>query len=96
MVEKILASGPGWVQDVGSWETPKVLASPAPPADPHVCTQVKKKLSKVRLRRYIAKGLVRSLTRFFPVKKGDDDIRVVYDGTASGLNDALWAPSFSL
>ena len=28
--------------------------------------------------------------------KGDLDIRVVYNGTASGLNEALWAPGFYL
>jgi len=39
---------------------------------------------------------VKSLTNYFPVEKGDDDIRVVYDGTKSGLNGALWAPTFGL
>lgn len=37
-----------------------------------------------------------SLTRFFAVQKGEDDIRMVYNGTASGLNDVLWAPNFGL
>jgi hypothetical protein len=32
----------------------------------------------------------------FDVPKGDTDIRMVYDGTSSGLNEALWAPSFWL
>ena len=31
---------------------------------------------------------------FDVVKK--DDIRMVYDGSKSGLNDALWAPWFAL
>jgi hypothetical protein len=39
---------------------------------------------------------VESLTSFFAVPKGDSDIRMVYDGTKSGLNDALWAPWFAL
>ena len=30
----------------------------------------------------------------FDVPKGEDDIRMVYDGSKSGLNDALWAPWF--
>jgi len=32
----------------------------------------------------------------FDVPKGDDDIRMVYDGTKSGLNACLWAPWFPL
>ena len=28
--------------------------------------------------------------------KGDNDIRVVYDGTKCGLNDAVWVPTFFL
>ena len=55
-----------------------------------------KKLNKVRDRRYIAPGPVTSLTSFFSVPKGDDDIRMVYDGTKSGLNDCMWVPRFGL
>jgi hypothetical protein len=32
----------------------------------------------------------------FDVPKGEDDIRLVYDGTKSKLNDHLWAPWFPL
>ena len=64
------------------------------PKDPSTFDMVLDKISKVRSRRYIAAGLVLSLTSFFPVPKGDDDIRMVYDLTACGLNAALWAPSF--
>ena len=32
---------------------------------------------------------------FFEVDK-DSDIRLVYNGTSCGLNDALWAPNFWL
>ena len=32
---------------------------------------------------------------FFEVEK-DSDIRLVYNGTSCGLNDALWAPNFFL
>ncbi|CAJ1943751.1 unnamed protein product [Cylindrotheca closterium] len=48
------------------------------------------------MRRYISKGVVVSLTSFFAVQKGDNDIRMVYDGTKSGLNDAMWVPRFGL
>jgi hypothetical protein len=53
-----------------------------------------KKLDKVLPRGYISPGLVVSLTSYFAVAKGDTDIHLVYNGTSSGLNAALWAPSF--
>lgn len=55
-----------------------------------------KKVNKVRRRMYIAAGVVYSLTHMFDVPKGVEDIRMVYDGTASGLNDVIFAPHFSL
>jgi len=55
---------------------------------------MKEKLGKVRRMGYLAPGEVKSLTSFFAVPKGDSDIRMVYDGTKSGLNDAMWAPWF--
>ena len=48
------------------------------------------------LRGYILPGQVNSLTGFFAVPKREDDIRIVYDATACGLNAALWAPNFAL
>jgi hypothetical protein len=57
---------------------------------------MKRKLATVRNRRYIIPGTVRSLTSLFSVPKGDTDIRLVYDGTKSGLNKAVWAPWFPL
>ena len=39
-------------------------------------------------------GSIKSLTHDFAVPKGVNDIRMVYDITASGLNNALWAPRF--
>ena len=57
----------------------------------------KKKLTKVRKRRYIAPTPgIKSLTSFFSVPKGEDDIQMVYDGKKSGLNAALFAPWFGL
>jgi hypothetical protein len=38
---------------------------------------------------------VEAMMFMFDVPKGDD-IRMVYDGSKSGLNKALWAPWFSL
>ena len=57
---------------------------------------IKKNIDKVRSRRCIAGGTVLSLTDFFYVPKGKDNIRLVYDLTASGLNDDLWAPVFCM
>lgn len=55
-----------------------------------------KKLAKVRERRYVEPGEVTSLTSFFAVPKGTEDIRMVYDGTKSGLNENIWVPRFPL
>jgi hypothetical protein len=40
--------------------------------------------------------MVASLTAFFEVEKGDDDIRLVYDGSVIGLNLSIWVPRFFL
>ena len=42
------------------------------------------KISKVINRGYIKRGNVKSLIKYFSVPKGSDDVRMVYDGTASG------------
>ena len=64
------------------------------PPDPDDAARVAAKLKAVRDKRYISEGMVKSLTSFFAVPKGDTDIRIVYDLSACGLNEALWAPSF--
>ncbi len=64
--------------------------------DPNKMKQVKEKLDKIRQRGYVEAGRVESLISFFDVEKGSDDIRMVYDGSASGLNDLLGAPWFPL
>jgi hypothetical protein len=58
--------------------------------------KVIKKLEKVRDQGYISPGMVASLTAFFAVEKGEDDIRLVYDGSVSGLNLSIWVPCFFL
>ena len=45
------------------------------------------KLYKVRERLYIDVGLVLSLMHMFCVPKGDSDIRMVYNGAASGIGN---------
>ena len=34
-----------------------------------------------------------NLLQYFAVTKGEADIRVVFNGTSCGLNDALWSPN---
>jgi hypothetical protein len=41
-------------------------------------------------------GEVTSLTSFFAVSKGTEDIRMVYGGTKSGLHENIWVPRFLL
>jgi hypothetical protein len=57
---------------------------------------MREKLAKVRDRRYITPGFVKSLTSFFSVPTGDEDVGMVYDGTVSELNDSIWVPRFIL
>lgn len=66
------------------------------PKDSAIRDKVVEKISNVRSKGYIQKGYVKSLTSFFAVPKSDDDIRMVYNGTSSGLNDAVWASWFAL
>ena len=54
------------------------------------------KSGKVRTQNYILPGEVNSLTGFFAAPKGTDDIHIVYNATACGLNNALWSPNFFL
>ena len=75
---------------------PRWLVPQRAEKDPNLRAAMRKKLDKVRKLRYICPGEVKSLTSFFAVPKGENDIRMVYDGTKSGLNDAMWAPWFAL
>jgi len=54
------------------------------------------KLPKFVKRGYISQGSVTSLISYFSVPKEESDIRLVFDGTKSGLKSKLWAPSFCL
>ena len=62
--------------------------------DPAEFETSRKMVDKVRSRHYIAGGTVLILTASFYVLKGEYDIRLVYDITASVLNDDLWVPIF--
>ena len=64
--------------------------------DPLIKERMREKVNKVRKRGYVIPGFVKSLIYFFAVPKGVSDIRMVYDGTASGFNDTIWVPNFGL
>ena len=67
--------------------------------DPENKAKVLSKIKKVVDRGYLIptpKIDVSSLMFVFDVPKGDSDIRMVYDGSKSGLNDSIWAPWFPL
>ena len=59
---------------------------------PLVATKIEGMLRKG----YLSSGFVVNLLHYFAVPKGDADIRVVFNGTSCGLNDALWSPNFYL
>jgi hypothetical protein len=42
---------------------------------------MKETLYTVRFRYYVEAGLISALTSFFAVTKGDDDIRMVFNGS---------------
>ena len=67
-----------------------------PRVSPEHQVLISKKLSDVRYKNYIGPGKVKSMMSYFNVPKGDSDIRMVYDGTKSGLNSVMWAPWFPL
>ena len=75
---------------------PKFTKAQQAPKTPEDRIMVWRKLSKVRERLYIDVGLVLSLMHMFYVPKGDSDVRMVYNGTSSGINDCLFAPHFGL
>jgi hypothetical protein len=58
--------------------------------------KVLEKLCVARNKGYIDLGLVESLIAFFEVPKGLTDIRMVYSGTKSGLNESMCPPWFPL
>ena len=75
-------------------EPPEYLTGQPKEKDPNTKKRVEEKLQKVVYRGYLDdKQVIKSLTSFFAVPKGEDDIRMVYDGTKCGLNSAVWVPT---
>ena len=75
---------------------PRCTKTQKAPKEKKTLELVQEKLRNVRGKGYIDKGPVVSVTSLFDVPKGKDDIRLVYNATDSGLNEAVWAPWFSL
>ena len=63
--------------------------------DPVVNLKMKEKLLKMLKKRHLEPGVIISLMNYFAVPKASD-IRMVFDATKSGLNEALYAPWFAL
>ena len=59
-------------------------------------TKMKNNVENVRKSMYSDPGIVLSLTQMFYVRKGLNNIRMVYNGTLCNLNLDLWAPHFGL
>jgi len=76
--------------------SPAYRKSQPPEPDVLIKQQVREKLCKFTTRGYIRPGTVNSLISYFAVPKGETDICLVFDGTKSGLNAAIWAPTFTL
>jgi hypothetical protein len=64
--------------------------------DPATREKMKLKLLKMFRKGHVERELILALMNFFSVAMGENDIRMVFDGTKSGLNDVLWAPWFAL
>jgi hypothetical protein len=66
--------------------------------DPGLRERARETIAKVLRRRYLVppSSPVKSHIKYFAVPKGEDDIRLVYDATANGLNECVWSPSFWL
>ena len=76
---------PGWLTSPPhSWR----MRQP-PERDASTRTKVCTKLLDVLAKGYFERGLVTNLMPFFSVPKGTHDVRLVYDGSKSGLNSYL-------
>ena len=92
MEDMMVGMKPMWIGD-----PPRYRVKQRVNRDVELREKERSKIQKVRARGYIGplEG-IQSLTSFFSVPKGDDDIRMVYDASKSGLNSVLFAPWFGL
>lgn len=79
-----------------SYPQPNLKYPQVPMQEQWIIDKDREKLEKLLRRRYIVKGSVRNTVPRFPVPKGSDDIRVVWDLAKNGLNECMFTPSFFL
>ena len=60
-----------------------------PPDDPKLRKLYVEKIKRIILANYIMPGFVKRDIRCFGVSKGDDDVRLVYNGTKSRVNSLV-------
>ena len=77
-----------------SGSLPRWIRRQLPPKNNLEKKLLQKKIRLVLERNYVDSGQVSSLVPLFWVPKGADDVRVVYNGAKSGLNEVMWAPNF--
>jgi hypothetical protein len=78
----------------------------ARPPKPDSVDLIKTKLDSILAKEYVKlkpsryndmhAAFIESYMDYFAVPKGDEDIRMVYNGSSCGLNEVLWAPRFWL
>ncbi|KAL7571512.1 hypothetical protein ACA910_020932 [Epithemia clementina (nom. ined.)] len=64
--------------------------------DQAMIEKIADKINDVHATGYISEGTCVAMINFFAVPKGNSDIQMVYNGTKSGLNKCLFAPSIPL
>jgi hypothetical protein len=80
-------------------EPPSCMDPQRPNPNPEFAKKERAKVLKVIQRGYLITvllGAIRSLMHYFSVSKGDNDIRMVYDGSKCKLNAATFAPWFAV
>lgn len=75
---------------------PRLTFPEVPIKEEWIVQKDKEKLEKLLRRRYIVPGYCRLTVPRFPVPKGQDDIRVVWDLAKNGVNETMYTPSFFL
>ena len=85
-----------FITQKGLRDTAKRVNVTSPPTDPRLRALFVEKLRRMIEAKYFEEGWSRWDIRCFGVPKGLDDIRLVFDGTSSGVNQVVYIPSFFL
>ena len=75
-------------------QSSKKFYPPMVPADSRMRSLLEEKLNRIVQARYISDGYAHWDIRYFHVPKGEEDIRIVYDGSKNGINTLVWVPTF--